>query len=325
MCGRVCTRPCEVKGCRRTMLDEAVGIDYIKRYVSRPRPEQRRRRGGPRSPRPTGRRSRWSARGPAGLSAAYYLAIKRLRGGRPRGPARAGRHAPLRHPRVPPPQGRPRPRDLADPRPRAEAVRPTPSSARTSPIASLKQQGYDAIFMGIGAWRSSLMRVQNENAAGVLSGIEFLKQFGLRRPMDISGTRGRRRRRQHRHRLRAHGAPRWASSDVKVLYRRTRTEMPANDSEIKDAIEEGVNMQFLIAPTKVVTGEDGKLEGIECQRMRAGRARRVGPEEPEADPRLRVRSSRATSSSPPSGRARRWPTWSTARSPTCCRPARRSP
>src|SRR5512137_81494 len=75
VCGRVCTRPCEVKGCRRTMLDEAVGIDYIKRYISdldlnsadvwRPQVAA-----------PNGRKVAVVGAGPAGLSAAYYLAIK---------------------------------------------------------------------------------------------------------------------------------------------------------------------------------------------------------------------------------------------------------
>ena len=74
VCGRVCTRPCEVKGCRRTMLDEAVGIDYIKRYISdldlnsadvwRPQVAA-----------PNGRKVAVVGAGPAGLSAAYYLAI----------------------------------------------------------------------------------------------------------------------------------------------------------------------------------------------------------------------------------------------------------
>ncbi len=95
------------------------------------------------------------------------------------------------------------------------------------------------------------MRVQNEDAAGVLSGIEFLKNFGLRKKIDIHGT------------VAVVGggntaidcartALRLGVKEVKLLYRRTRTEMPANDAEIHDAIEEGVKMEFLVAPTKVI-------------------------------------------------------------------------
>ncbi len=278
VCGRVCTRPCEVKGCRRTMLDEAVGIDYIKRYISDLdlnsadvwRPEV--------AP-PNGKKVAVVGAGPAGLSAAYYLAIKGYAVDVLEGQPEPG--GMLRY-------GIPEyrlPKDVLDleiaqilglgPTLKTNAV-----LGKDFTIASLKQQGYDAVFLGIGAWRSSLMRVQNEDAAGVLSGIEFLKQFGLRRPMDISGT------------VAVVGggntaidcartALRLGVNDVKVLYRRTRTEMPANDSEIKDAIEEGVNMQFLIAPTKVVTGEDGTLQGIECQRCELGEPDASGRRSPK--------------------------------------------
>ena len=278
VCGRVCTRPCEVKGCRRTMLDEAVGIDYIKRYISdldlnsadvwRPQVASS-----------NGKKVAVVGAGPAGLSAAYYLAIRGYQVDILEGQPEPG--GMLRY-------GIPEyrlPKDVLDleiaqilglgPTLKTNAV-----LGNDFTIASLKQQGYDAVFLGIGAWRSSLMRVQNENAAGVLSGIEFLKNFGLRRPMDISGT------------VAVVGggntaidcartALRLGVGEVKLLYRRTRTEMPANDSEIKDAIEEGVNMQFLIAPTKVVTGEDGKLKGIECQRCELGEPDASGRRSPK--------------------------------------------
>ncbi len=119
-------------------------------------------------------------------------------------------------------------------------------------ITGLKQAGYAAIFLGIGAWRSSLMRVQDEDSAGVLSGIEFLRNFGLRKKIDIHG------------RVVVVGggntaidcartALRLGVGEMKLLYRRTRTEMPANATEIHDAIEEGVHMEFLVAPQRVLT------------------------------------------------------------------------
>jgi len=267
VCGRVCTRPCEVKGCRRTLLDEAVGIDYIKRYISDldlNSPDVYR----PTAAAPNGKKVAVVGAGPAGLSAAYYLAIKgyavEILEGQPEpgGMLRYG----IPEYRLP--------KDVLDleiaqilglgPTLRTNAV-----LGKDFTVASLKQQGFSAIFLGIGAWRSSLMRVKNEDAAGVLSGIEFLKNFGLRKKIDIHGS------------VAVVGggntaidcartALRLGVKEVKLLYRRTRTEMPANDAEINDAIEEGVKMQFLIAPTRVVTGEGGALKGIECQRMELG-------------------------------------------------------
>jgi formate dehydrogenase major subunit len=232
VCGRVCTRPCEVKGCRRTLLDEAVGIDYIKRYISDldlNSPDVYR-------PAVAGRNGRKVAvvgAGPAGLSAAYYLAIRgygvEIFEGQPEpgGMLRYG----IPEYRLP--------KDVLDLEiAQILALGPKLTTnmvlGKDFTIASLKRDGFDAVFLGIGAWRSSLMRVQNENANGVLSGIEFLKNFGLRRKIDIHGT------------VAVVGggntaidcartALRLGVKEVKLLYRRTRTEMPATDAESPDA------------------------------------------------------------------------------------------
>jgi len=74
ICGRVCTRPCEVSGCRRNLLDQAVGIDYIKRYLADlelGRVDAPKLEVAP----PNGKRVAVVGAGPAGLSCAYYLAL----------------------------------------------------------------------------------------------------------------------------------------------------------------------------------------------------------------------------------------------------------
>ena len=73
-------------------------------------------------------------------------------------------------------------------------------------------------------------------------------------------------------------AVRTGSKEVFILYRRTRAEMPASPEEIEEAIEEGIEMKFLVAPKQVV-GKDGKVTGIECTRMELG--------EPDASGRRR--------------------------------------
>jgi formate dehydrogenase major subunit len=260
------------------MLDEAVGIDYIKRYISDLdlhsadvyRPEV--------APS-NGHKVAVVGAGPAGLSAAYYLAIKGYAVDILEGQPEPG--GMLRY-------GIPEyrlPKDVLDLEiaqilSLGPTLRTNTTLGEDFTLASLKAQGYDAVFLGIGAWRSSLMRVQNEQSAGVLSGIEFLKAFGLRRPIDVRGT------------VAVVGggntaidcartAIRLGARDVKLLYRRTRAEMPANDSEIRDAIEEGVKTQFLVAPTRVVTGPDGTLVGLECQRMELGEPDASGRRSPK--------------------------------------------
>jgi formate dehydrogenase major subunit len=266
VCGRVCTRPCEVKGCRRNLLDEAVGIDYIKRYLTDldlGAADSFRPATAP----PNGRRVAIVGAGPAGLSAAYYLALRGYHADMFESQPEAG--GMLRY-------GIPEyrlPKDVLDLEINqilslGVTLKTNTTLGKDFTIAGLKESGYDAIFLGIGAWRSSLMRVQNEESTGVLSGIEFLKNFGLRKKIDIHG------------RVVVVGggntaidcartALRLGVGEVQLLYRRTRTEMPANATEIHDAIDEGVQMEFLVAPQRVLT-ENGRVCGIECLRMELG-------------------------------------------------------
>jgi formate dehydrogenase major subunit len=267
VCGRVCTRPCEVSGCRRTLLDEPVGIDYIKRYIA----DLDLSGGDTWRPEPapvTGKRVAVVGAGPAGLSAAYYLAVRG--------------HAVSMFEAQPEPGGMLRygipeyrlPKQVLDLEidqilGLGATLQANQVLGRDFTIASLRDEGFDAVFLGIGAWRSSLMRVENEDAAGVVAGIDFLRDVGLGQPMTLRGT------------VAVVGggntaidcartALRLGASTVKLLYRRTRAEMPANDTEIQDAIEEGVEIEFLVAPTRVVPGADGRLRALECQRMELG-------------------------------------------------------
>ncbi len=277
MCGRVCTRPCEVKGCRRNLLDEAVGVDYIKRYLSD-------LDLGDKDPwRPSvapdnGKKVAVVGAGPAGLSCAYYLALRGYKVSMFEAQPEAG--GMLRY-------GIPEyrlPKDVLDLEINqildlGVQLSTNVQLGRDFTVASLKQGGYDAIFLGIGAWDSSKMRVEDEDSPGVLAGIEFLKQFGLKRRIDIHG------------RVLVVGggntavdcartALRLGVAEVRLLYRRTRKEMPANETEIEEAEHEGVKMDFLAAPVRVLRGENGRVAGVECIRMELGEPDQSGRRSP---------------------------------------------
>ena len=84
-----------------------------------------------------------------------------------------------------------------------------------------------------------------------------------------------------RHRLDCvRSARRIGFDDVKLLYRRTEAEMPADPVEIAEAKEEGVEMVTLVAPTKIIA-EDGKVVGLECRRMQLGEPDSSGRRRPE--------------------------------------------
>jgi formate dehydrogenase major subunit len=277
ICGRVCTRPCEVSGCRRNLLDEAVGIDYIKRYVAD------LDLGSAQPWRPdlapaNGKRVAVVGGGPAGLSAAYYLAIRGYAVTIFESLPEAG--GMLRY-------GIPEyrlPKDVLD----LEISQILDLGVELSTgktlgkdftVASLKQDGYDAVFLGIGAWDTAKMRVENEDVEGVLPGIAFLKEYGLRRAHQLPG------------RVLVVGGGntaidcartslRLGADEVRLLYRRTRKEMPANAVEIDDADHEGIQMDFLVAPVRVVV-KDGRAVGLECLRMELGEPDASGRRSPQ--------------------------------------------
>ncbi|HEX7500211.1 MAG TPA: FAD-dependent oxidoreductase, partial [Polyangia bacterium] len=266
ICGRVCTRPCEVKGCRRSLLDEPVGIDYIKRYIAdldlgmaHPfRPELAAA---------TGKRIAIVGAGPGGLACAYYLAARghalQLFEAQPEAGGMLRYGIPeYRLPKEVLDQEIGQILDLG------VKLSTNVHLGKDFTVSSLKNQGFDVVFLALGAWESSTMRVKNENVAGVIPGIELLKNVGLRRPPELSGKvlviGGGNTAIDC-----ARTALRTGAQEVTILYRRTRKEMPANALEIEEAEREGVKIEFLVAPTQVISRDD-RLVALECQRMELG-------------------------------------------------------
>ncbi len=278
ICGRVCTRPCEVSGCRRNLLDQAVGIDYIKRYLA-DLDLGRTDSVVPTIPAPNGHRVAVVGAGPAGLSCAYYLALRGFSVQMFEKMPEAG--GMLRY-------GIPEyrlPKEILD----LEINQILDLGVKLSTnvalgadftVRSLRENdGFDAVFLGIGAWDSTEMRVQNERTERVLPGIEFLKNFGLRRAPKLHGrvivVGGGNTALDC-----ARTALRVGAANVTILYRRTRAEMPANEVEIIEAGHEGVAMEFLAAPVRVLE-KDGRVAGLECIRMELGEPDASGRRSPK--------------------------------------------
>ena len=126
---------------------------------------------------------------------------------------------------------------------------------------------YDAVFIALGTHKTKRLGVPGENLDGVLPALTFLKETkaGLRssiRPRvivigggDVAMDSAR-------------SALRLGSEEVTIVYRRTREEMPADDQEIKEAIDEGVRFEFLVAPKRFLGTR--RLEGIDLQQMVLG-------------------------------------------------------
>ncbi len=234
---------------------------------------------------PNGKRVAIVGSGPAGLTAAWQLALARLRRQDLRGGARARRLPAPRHPGLPA-AGRGRrqghqERHRHRRRDRHEQPRAGP---RRAPRATASTRS---------SWRPA-RRDRRASAsparrvAGVLGGVEFLRDVRLDRAADLAGQAGRRRRRRQRGDGR--GADRAAPGRcrVTVAYRRGREEMPAHRAEIDDAEREGVRFAFLAAPVEVVADEARRRARPALHEDGPRCAGRVRPTAARADRRQRV-------------------------------------
>lgn len=272
--GRVCTRPCE-DACRRNLLEDRVSICFLKRYAA-----DKDIAGGarfkPEVKAPTGKRVAIVGGGPAGLSAAYYLALKG--------------HKPVIFEMMPKAGGMLRygipayrlPKDILDDEisqvvELGAEIKVNQKLGRDFTLESLKKD-YDAVFLGIGAWAGTKLGVPNEDVPGVMSGVEFLKTIGLESPSKI-GKRVAVVGGGNVAIDAARSALRLGAEKVYLIYRRGRAEMPAHEIEIEEAEHEGVELVLLANPTRVI-GQD-KVEGVECIRMALGEPDASGRRRPE--------------------------------------------
>jgi len=145
-------------------------------------------------------------------------------------------------------------------------------------IADLLQQGYKAVFVSVGAHKSRRLGVEGEDLEGVVHALDFLGRVNMSGrvsvgkrvavigggnvAMDASRT-----------------ALRLGAKEVQVLYRRSRDEMPANPWEVKEAEGDGVKIQFLIAPKRIL-GKDGRATALECVKMSLGEPDETGRRSP---------------------------------------------
>lgn len=262
--GLVCPHPCET-ACRRQLVEAPVAIAALKVFAG----EFDLYSGNafvPEIKAPTGKKVAIVGSGPAGLTAAYFLAVEG--------------HETTVFEAMPQPGGMLRygipeyrlPKRILDQeidiiRSMRVVIRTNTRLGEDISLEELRET-HDAVFLGIGAWRYSKMNCPGEDLPGVIGGIDFLRDVALHKPvtlgdrvavvgggntaMDASRT-----------------AVRLGAQEVMVLYRRTREEMPAEDMEIHEAMEEGIDFRFLMAPIEIMA-VNGKAAAIRMQKMQLG-------------------------------------------------------
>ena len=283
ICGRVCFHPCESK-CQRAALDDAVAIRGLKRFMT----EQETTPQLPKvleNAENAKRKIAVIGSGPAGLSCAYFL-------------ARLGYRPTVFEKEVSPggmlvqaiPAYRlPREelgREISMIESMGVTLKTSQALGRDFSLQQLKDQGYEAVFLGVGAPEGVSLGLPGEDGEGVSEALGFLRQYnvhgdpwvgeqvaiigGGNSAIDAART-----------------ALRLGAKKVTILYRRQRAQMPAWMEEIDSAHLEGIEIMPMVAPKEILRDKAGKLTGVLCQQMvlgdydKSGRRRPVAGRNPD--------------------------------------------
>lgn len=280
ICGRVCTHPCE-SACNRGKRDDPVAIDALKRFAAdyelglwregkmqRPKPPEANLK----------KKVAIIGAGPAGLTVAHDV-------------AQMGYKATIFEEATVPggmlylgiPEYR-LPRDIIDAetdyiRAMGVDINLGVPIGKQLTIDDLIKQGYRAVFIGIGAHSGLKLGVQGEDEfEGILDCIKFLRKVNLgdeqkpgKKVIVIGGGNSAIDS--------ARTALRLGADEVYILYRRSRSEMPANPWEIDEAEREGVKLHYLAAPVTIL-GSQGRVTGMQCIKMELGKLDASGRRRP---------------------------------------------
>ena len=268
VCGRICNKVCE-EACSRGIVDASVAIDDIKKFIAekdlsaetRFVPKMLNQIG-----RPYEEKVAVIGAGPAGLSCAYYLAVKGY-------PVTVFEKEQMLGGMLT--MGIPSFRlDRAVVNAEIDVLRELGVQFRTGvavgkdvTLDQLRSAGFKAFYLGIGASKGAGLGCPGEELGGVSTGIDFLRRVNQgEKPelgSDVAVIGGGNVAIDV-----ARAAVRLGAENVTIIYRRSRDEMPAADDEIAEAEEEGVKFRFLASPVEILG--DGKCESLKLERMELG-------------------------------------------------------
>ncbi len=276
VCGYVCTHPCEGVCQRGEKVDEPIAIRDLKRFAA----EYERRSGVVKLPTLEAKRTEKIAivgSGPAGLTCAYYLALKGYGVTIFEALPKAGGMLTVGIPNYR------LPKEVVEREIKAieglgVTIRLNEPIGPGHTLEQLKEEGFEAVYIGIGAHQGIRLGIEGEDLKGVVAGVDFLRRTALGQQeslgkkvavvgggnVAVDAVRT---------------ALRLGSEEVMILYRRTREEMPAYEEEIEEALEEGVRIHYLTAPIRFIGDAAGRLTAVECLQMELG--------EPDASGRRR--------------------------------------
>jgi len=272
VCGRVCTHPCEDE-CQRQRVDEPIAIALLKKVVADYEKEVDFEL---KIEKEKNIKIAIIGSGPAGLTAAYDL---RKMGYKPtifEALPVAGGMLRVGIPEYRLPKNILRKEISILENFGIEIKLNTPIGEKLT-IDDLKKEGYQAVFIAVGAHLSMKLRIPGEDLKGVYPGVEFLRGVNLSENVEVGekvaivgGGNAAIDAARTVYRL--------GAKQATIVYRRSRVEMPASEEEIEEAEKEGIKILYLAAPIRIL-GKEGKVNQMECVRMKLG--------EPDASGRRR--------------------------------------
>lgn len=259
--GRVCVHPCEGDCQRGLEVDNPLNIRMLKRYAADTGDDSWKQLS--KKLPATGKSVAVVGSGPAGLTVAYYLAklghkvtvLEAL--SEPGGMMKVG----IPSYRLP--------RDILTGE--IEEIKNAgveiKLNTKVDSVESFFKEGYDAVFLGVGAHQGITLGIEGEDLPGIIDAAEYLRRANLGEQIEVGenvGVVGGGNVAIDAARI----SLRLGAKKVTIFYRRTRAEMPANPEEVEAAIEEGIEILYLAAPS-IVTRE-GNILKLDCQRMELG-------------------------------------------------------
>ena len=279
--GRICHHPCEQE-CNRRQVDEPVGIAPLKRFVADLVRQKRRDGSIPPEPKPvidpTKPKVAVVGAGPSGLSCAYDLIKK----GYPTtifetGPKPGGQlQQTIPRYRLPKDVLQAEIQELIDLGIDLKVNSPIDSTHQS--LMGLKAQGYQAIYLAIGAQKNQRLQIPGLGLRGVLLALDFLRDVNEDKKVEV-GQKVAVVGGGNVAMDAARTAVRLGAKEVSIVYRRSEVEMPARPEEIEDAREDGVKFRFLSNPKQILGGND-RVTGMEYNEMELGEPDESGRRRP---------------------------------------------
>ena len=263
VCGRVCDSPCEGK-CVAGEWDDPIAIKSLKRFLAdyemthdidlglKPKAEREERIA-------------IIGSGPGGLTCAHYLALEGYKVTVFEGQSEPGGMLYWGIPEFR------MPRDVL--KYEIDRIKGLGVEIKTNttvgqdiPLDKLKED-FKAVFIAAGAQKGLKMKIPNEDSEGVIDAVQFLRDYNGGGKVNlgdkvvvVGGGNSA---------IDAARVAKRLGKDTSIYYRRTKAEMPAIESEVEEALLEGIDIQFLVAPIEVISN-NGKVGAVKCIRMKLG-------------------------------------------------------